>query len=120
MKIQEKLNSNNELAGYLIDDIEYVPAVGNNERYIEILSIIESGTEVLKDNSMELNKEKLRIFEIKSKANELILARYSIIWQLNHPRTDVAYASEYAYIDRIRDISNEAEINGTKLEDIQW
>jgi hypothetical protein len=39
---------------------------------------------------------------------------------LNHPRTDVTYASDYTYIDRIRDISNEAEINGTELEDINW
>lgn len=120
MKVQEKLNSNNELAGYLIDDIEYVPAVGNNERYIEISSIIESGAKVLEDNSMELNKEIQRIQEIKSKANELILARYSIIWQLNHPRVDVQYKSDYDFIDNIRRISNEAEANGTALEDINW
>ena len=43
-----------------------------------------------------------------------------MIWQLNHPGTDVTYASDYAYIDGIRDISNEAEANGTALEDIDW
>ena len=61
-----------------------------------------------------------RISQIKAKASELILAKYSIIWQLNHPRTDVNYASDYAYIDNIRNISNEAEANGTALEDIDW
>lgn len=61
-----------------------------------------------------------RIQAIKSKASELITAKYSIIWQLNHPRTDTAYADDYAYIDGIRNISNEAEANGTALEDIDW
>lgn len=65
-------------------------------------------------------KETQRIQEIKSKAEELILARYSIIWQLNHPRVDIQYKSDYDFIDNIRRISNEAEINGTKAEDIQW
>lgn len=65
-------------------------------------------------------KAEQRISQIKAKASELILAKYSIIWQLNHPRTDVTYADDYAYIDNIRDISNEAEANGTALEDIDW
>ena len=64
--------------------------------------------------------EAQRISSIKAKAEELILTKYSIIWQLNHPRTDVTYASDYAYIDNIRDISNEAEANGTAVEDIDW
>ena len=65
-------------------------------------------------------KELNRIQEIKTKANELILARYSIIWQLNHPRVDIQYKSDYDFIDNIRRISNEAEANGTALEDINW
>ena len=65
-------------------------------------------------------KETQRIQEIKSKANELILARYSIIWQLNHPRVDIQYKSDYDFIDNIRRISNEAEANGTALENINW
>ena len=65
-------------------------------------------------------KETQRIQEIKFKANELILARYSIIWQLNHPRVDAQYKSDYDFIDNIRRISNEAEANGTALEDINW
>ena len=65
-------------------------------------------------------KETQRIQEIKFKAEELILARYSIIWQLNHPRVDTQYKSDYGFIDNIRRISNEAEANGTALEDIDW
>lgn len=65
-------------------------------------------------------KETQRIQQIKSKANELILVRYSIIWQLNHPRVDIQYKSDYYFIDNIRRISNEAETNGTALEDINW
>lgn len=64
--------------------------------------------------------KKLDIIKIKAKANELILARYSIIWQLNHPRGDIQYKSDYDFIDSIRRISNEAEIDGTKVEDILW
>ena len=65
-------------------------------------------------------KETQRIQEIKSKAQELILARYSIIWQLNHPRVDIQYKSDYDFIDNIRSISSEAEANGAALEDINW
>ena len=65
-------------------------------------------------------KETQRVQEIKAKANELILTRYSIIWQLNHPRVDVQYKDAYDFIDNIRRISNEAEANGTTLEDINW
>ena len=65
-------------------------------------------------------KETHRIQQIKAKAEELILARYSIIWQLNHPRVDIQYKSDYDFIDNIRRISNEAEANGTALEDINW
>ena len=64
--------------------------------------------------------EEQRIQKIKFKAEELILARYSIIWQLNHPRVDIQYKSDYDFIDNIRRISNEAEANNTALEDINW
>lgn len=67
-----------------------------------------------------ITKEEFRVTQIKAKASELITSKYSIIWQLNHPRTDVTYAADYAYIDGIRNISNEAEANGTALEDIDW
>ena len=61
-----------------------------------------------------------RIALIKSKANELIVSKYSIIWQLNHPRLDETYINQYAWIDNVRNISNEAESTGIALEDINW
>ncbi len=123
MKIQEKINSEGRLAGYLIDDIEYVPAVGNNERYIEILSIIESGAKVLKDNSMELNKEELRIFEIKSKCNQSIEAIYPFYKQINITNLLTPYTEQdkdvmKAFIDNKRAICHKAIADGTKAEDI--
>ena len=64
--------------------------------------------------------EENRILSIKLVAGEIIKSRYTIEWQLNHSRMDESCISEYAWIDRIRQISNEAEINGTNLEDIIW
>lgn len=61
-----------------------------------------------------------RIQAIKSKASELITSKYSIVWQLNHPRTDSIYDNDYAWIDSIRTISNIAEANGTNVGDVQW
>ena len=61
-----------------------------------------------------------RIAGIKAEAGSIIRNRYSIEWQLNHPRVDSTYAEQYVWIDRIRDISNEAEANGTQLGDIIW
>lgn len=61
-----------------------------------------------------------RIQSIKAKAGEIIKSKYSIEWQLNHPRLDVSYSLQYEWIDNIRKISNEAESNGTALEDIDW
>lgn len=61
-----------------------------------------------------------RIALIKAKAGEIIKSKYSIEWQLNHPRLDATYVNEYSWLDNIRKISNEAEANGTALEDIDW
>ena len=83
-----------------------------------IKNIVLSTQEELE--AIEAEKEKQRILSIKAEAGRIIESRYSIIWQLNHPRMDIAYASEYAWIDSIRAISNEAELNGTHLENINW
>lgn len=72
------------------------------------------------DWSTDIEIELVRISNIKSKAREIITSKYSIEWQLNHPRLDETYASKYDWIDNIRRISNEAETNGTKLENIIW
>lgn len=105
--------------GYLVNDEITVPKADGNRHYELIKQWLAEGN----IPEPEFTPEQLdaqRISQIKSKASELILSKYSIVWQLNHPRTDVNYASDYAYIDNIRNISNEAEANGTALEDIDW
>ena len=94
-----------------------------NDSYDELVWLDEEQTKpTLKEIEDEIVKIKdlNRIQQIKSKANELILARYSIIWQLNHPRVEIQYKSDYDFIDNIRRISNEAEANNIALEDINW
>ena len=103
---------------YLVNGSLSVPKADGNKEY-ELLKVwLETNIPEPEFTLEELDTQ--RIYKIKAKASELILSKYSIIWQLNHPRTDAAYASDYAYIDNIRDISNEAEANGTALEDINW
>ena len=105
--------------GYLVNDELSVPKADGNRHYELIKQWLAEGNIPEPEFTPEqLNAQ--RISQIKAKASELILAKYSIIWQLNHRRTDVNYASDYAYIDSIRNISNEAEVNGTALEDIDW
>lgn len=104
--------------GYLLNGVMNVPKADGNREY-EILKVwLETNIPEPEFTLEELDTQ--RIDKIKAKASELILAKYSIIWQLNHTRTDATYASDYAYIDSIRDISNEAEANGTALDDIDW
>ena len=104
--------------GYLLNGIMYVPKADGNRDY-EILKVwLETNIPEPEFTPEQLDAQ--RISQIKAKAGELITAKYSTIWQLNHPRTDVTYASDYAYIDGIRNISNEAEANGTSVEDIDW
>ncbi len=55
-----------------------------------------------------------RVQAIKSKAGEIINSKYNIYWQLNHPRVDVKFAKEYAWIDAVRAMSNELEADSTK------
>ena len=62
-----------------------------------------------------------RIQVIKSKAAELISSKYPDYKQLNIIRIGGAELETMsAYIDSIREISNKAEQDGTKVEDVQW
>lgn len=104
--------------GFLMNNTTFVPLEDGNAEY-ELIK------EWLKNNEAEpeFNKEQLniqRVSSIKTKASEIITSRYSIVWQLNHPRTDETYKAEYEWIDKIREISNKAELEGTALEDINW
>lgn len=80
----------------------------------------ENGSFIYKDSRTDEDIEKERIFSIKAKCGEIIKNKYSIEWQLNHPRVDSAYISEYSWIDNIRNISNKSEADGTTLENIDW
>ena len=40
------------------------------------------------------------------------------IWE--NPKPDAKYINKYSWIDNIRRISNESELNSTSLEDINW
>ena len=71
--------------------------------------------------ALEVDYEIERIQAIKSKASELISSKYPDYKQLNIIRVGGAELEAMsAYIDSIRKISNKAEQDGTKVEDIQW
>ena len=71
--------------------------------------------------ALEVDIEIDRIQAIKSKAAELIRNKYPDYKQLNIIRIGGAELEEMtAYIDSIREISNKAEQDGTKVEDVQW
>ena len=94
-----------------------------SEDNLSILLEQKSKRKVLTEEELaEINRlaEEQRIAGIKAEAGSIIKSRYSIEWQLNHPRVDATYVEQYAWIDRIREISNEAEANGIQLEDIVW
>lgn len=71
--------------------------------------------------ALEIDYEIERVQAIKSKAGELINSKYSDYKQLNIIRGGGAELDEMtAYIDSIREISNKAEQEGAKVEDVQW
>lgn len=118
MEINEILKVKIQGQGYLVNDTMSVPKADGNREYEMLKVWLETNIPEPEFTPEQLDAQ--RIAQIKAKASELITSKYSIIWQLNHPRTDTAYEADYAYIDSIRRISNEAEANGTALEDIDW
>lgn len=145
-KIKEiKLDKTNWLEVTIVNEnneIVHCESFGDSDEYISLLNqrCSEFGVELSEDNLLILSEQKAkrkvlteaeiaeisktleeqRIAGIKAEAGAIIKSRYSIEWQLNHPRVDSTYAEQYDWIDRIRAISNEAEINGTQLGDIVW
>ena len=70
--------------------------------------------------ALEVDIEEQRVQAIKSKASEMINSKYPNYKQLNIIRVGGAELEAMsAYIDSIREISNKAEQDGTKVEDIQ-
>ena len=71
--------------------------------------------------ALEVDIEIDKIQAIKSKASEMINSKYPNYKQLNIIRVGGAELEAMsAYIDSIREISNQAEQDGTKAEDVQW
>ena len=145
-KIKEiKLDNTNWLEVTIVNELDEVihcESFGDSDEYQDLLNqrCIEFGVELSEDNLSILSEQKAkrkvltaeeldeiarladeqRIAGIKAEAGSIIRNRYSIEWQLNHPRVGEAYAEQYAWIDRIRAISNEAEANGTQVGAIVW
>lgn len=76
-------------------------------------------------DAIVIENEKQRVLSIKDEAGLIIELRYPIFKQLNITNLLDGYTSEdktkmIVFINAIRAISNEAEINGTALEDIEW
>ena len=81
----------------------------------------EDGKFIVKDFRTDEEIEIQRIQAIKSKASELITLKYPDYKQLNIIRVGGSELDAMtAYIDGIRAISNEAEQDGTKVENVQW
>ena len=119
MELNEILKVKIQGQCYLVNDEMTVPRANGNRHYELIKQWLVAGN-IPESEFTEEQLDAQRISQIKAKASELILAKYSIIWQLNHPRTDSTYDNDYAWIDSIRAISNIAEANGTNVGDVQW
>lgn len=71
---------------------------------------------------IEADRELVRIADIKAKAGQLILAKYNRDKQSNILMSGIQVDIDTmnSFISNIRNISNEAEANGTELLDIAW
>ena len=106
--------------GYLLNGTMSVPKADGNKEYELIKQWLADGN-TPEPEFTEKEIEAQRIQAIKQKASELINSKYPDYKQLNIIRaggTELEAMS--AYIDSIREISNKAEQDGTKVEDVQW
>lgn len=119
--VKEQVNKNNELIGYLLNGTMHVPGNAPGNREYELIKqwLAEGNIPEAQYTAEELQAQ--RIQAIKSKASEMITSKYPDYKQLNIMRTGGAELETMsAYIDSIRKISNKAEQDGTKVEDVQW
>ena len=106
--------------GYLLNGAMGVPKADGNKEYELIKQWLSEGN-TPEAECTEAELEAQRIQAIKSKAYELITSKYPDYKQLNIIRVGGAELEAMsAYIDSIREISNKAEQDGTKVEDVQW
>lgn len=107
--------------GYLLNGTMHVPGNADGNREYELIKqwLAEGNTPEPEFTEAEIEAQ--RIQSIKLKAAELIRNKYPDYKQLNIIRVGGSELEEMtAYIDSIREISNKAEQDGTKAEDVQW
>ena len=126
------INEKNEITGGYIESIhkdipknaiEVTESIWKQRLSDSYLNCYEDGKLIKKDFATDEQKEQQRIQGIKSKAQSIILEKYPLEKQSSANLG--LYGEEYlaemkAYIANIIRISNEAELNGTILEDLQW
>ena len=131
MKYAHLEKDTNKILGWYGDDIHSVIPTPNIEVtdkvWQEAINInancYKNGEFIAKDFRTAEEIEAQRIQVIKSKAQSLIISKYSLEKQSSANLG--IYGEEYLqemkdYISNIIRVSNEAESNGTKLEDIKW
>ena len=127
--IEERINTELPVLIYRLNDYEkrlQELEVESTSELEDILAeqIANRHIPTLEEITEELRKqEEYRIQNIKLTAQSLILNKYSLEKQSSAHLGIYgdAYLQEMKdYISNIIKISNEAEINGTKMEDIQW
>ena len=105
---------------YLLNGTMSVPKADGNREYELIKQWLADGN-TPEPEFTEAELEAQRIQAIKQKAAELINPKYPDYKQLNLIRIGGAELEAMsAYIDSIREISNKAEQDGIKVEDVQW
>lgn len=121
----------NKILGWYSDDIHTNIPTPNievtEEVWQEAINInanaYEDGKFIVKDFRTEEEIEASRIQNIKLTAQSLILSKYPLEKQSSAQLGlygEVYLQEMKDYIANIIRISNEAELNGTKVEDIQW
>lgn len=123
-------DTNKILGWYSYDIHSNIPTPNieaTEEQWQEALSInancYENGEFIVKDFRTEEELKNQRVSDIKSKAQSLILSKYSLEKQSSSQLGlygEVYLQEMKDYISNIIRISNEAELSGTKVEDIQW
>lgn len=103
-----------------------IRAIDDGQEFLiqdEWKEVSEEEANLISNPPLTLDKiESQRILLIKAKAKELIEKIYPLYKQNNilMSRVVIEIQTMNEYITTIRNISNEAETNGTALEDIVW
>lgn len=130
MKYAHIEKNTNKLLGWYSEDIHDIIPTPNIEVSKEVwqeaikinANCYEDGKFIVKDFSTNEEIEAQRIASIKAKAKEIIEEKYPLYKQNNILMSGITadISNMNQYITSIRNISNESEVNGTALVDINW